>query len=144
MCSLSAYICICVVHIGIQLLTAELERLIKLSKLDLGVLNMLLEVVNDISASCTISINILNDLLLIDKIDEGNLNLDLKPENARDLIEPCIKNFDVQVSTALVGVGQSLITAFLFRVTCLLLRYWVYESCRRHSPTLISPLICKH
>lgn len=86
---------------GIQLLTAELKRMIEKDRSRGGPgdtkLPKLQGVVNDISASCSISINILNDLLLIDKIEDGNLHLDLAAENAKNLLEPCIRNFDVQV-----------------------------------------------
>ena len=88
-------------YLGIQLLNTELKLIIDKSKAE-GVesdcpASKLQDIVNDISESCGISINILNDLLLIDKIEEGNLNLDMKPENAKDLFQPCIQNFDVQV-----------------------------------------------
>jgi signal transduction histidine kinase len=87
--------CSFVVYLGIQLLAAELKEMSDKQKSDYGA--KLQEIVHDISESCSISISILNDLLLIDKIEEGNLNLDMKPENAKDLFEPCIRNFDVQV-----------------------------------------------
>jgi signal transduction histidine kinase len=83
------------VYLGIQLLAAELKKMSVKQKSDCGA--KLHDIVNDISESCSISINILNDLLLIDKIEEGNLILNMKPENAKDLFELCIQNFDVQV-----------------------------------------------
>lgn len=62
------------------------------------------EIVGDINESCSISVNILNDLLLIDKIEEGNLILDMKLENAKSLFEPCIMNFGVQVCLHIIHV----------------------------------------
>ena len=90
-----------IVYVGIQLLTSELKQAIAKKKKEGGesdcAASKLHDIVHDISESCNISINILNDLLLIDKIEEGNLTLDIKPENAKDLIETCIQNFAVQV-----------------------------------------------
>jgi hypothetical protein len=85
-----------VVYLGIQLLAAELKKTSDKTRSEVETSDIL-NIVNDISESCSISINILNDLLLIDKIEEGNLILDMKAENAKDLFEPCIQNFDVQV-----------------------------------------------
>ena len=95
------------VYLGIQLLTTELKKLSSRSShdddydttnllLESAVVKKLQDIVNDIGESCFVSIDILNDLLLIDKIEEGNLNLDIQPKNARDLFKPCIHNFDVQ------------------------------------------------
>ena len=78
-----------------------MKKLIAACTSDEGALQIdapiLQDIVRDISSSCCISINILNDLLLIDKIEEGNLNLEIKEKNARSIIEPCINNFDIQV-----------------------------------------------
>ena len=92
------------VYLGIQLLTKELGNLSTVNgDVDRSsgtsfktAISTLEDIVNDISESCFVSIDILNDLLLIDKIEEGNLNLDMQPKNARDLFKPCIHNFDVQ------------------------------------------------
>lgn len=90
-----------IVYLGIQLLTAELKKMIEKKKKEGGESecegSRLQGIVNDISESCSISVNILNDLLLIDKIEEGNLILEMKPVNAKLLFEPCIDNFGVQV-----------------------------------------------
>jgi signal transduction histidine kinase len=88
------------VFLGIQLLSAELKKLNFKNNAENKNINTeasLQSILKDISESCSIAIEILNDLLLIDKIEEGNLHLDMNVINAKELIEPCIQNFDVQV-----------------------------------------------
>jgi signal transduction histidine kinase len=91
------------VFLGIQLLSAELKKLNVKSNVDDAQAESctseesVQSILRDISESCSVAIEILNDLLLIDKIEEGNLNLDMNSINAKDLIGPCIKNFEVQV-----------------------------------------------
>lgn len=94
----------CSVFLGIQLLSSELKRSGDDQKEDKGggyldndTLTMVQGVVNDISDSCSLSVGILNNLLLVDRIEEGYLYLDLRPENARDLLKSCVQNFEVQV-----------------------------------------------
>jgi signal transduction histidine kinase/CheY-like chemotaxis protein len=107
------------VYLGIQLLTTELKKLSSRSShdddydstnllLESAVVKKLQDIVNDIGESCFVSIDILNDLLLIDKIEEGNLNLDMQPKNARDLFKPCIHNFDVQAMFSKVELSVDL------------------------------------
>jgi len=129
---------------GIQLLTAELKQMIDKNKRESNASDCagskLQEIVNDISESCSISVNILNDLLLIDKIEEGNLVLEMKPENAKALFEPCINNFGVQVqyveySDTVCSCHQIVFTTTIF--TCrridsyilVLSRLYTYRHC---------------
>jgi signal transduction histidine kinase/CheY-like chemotaxis protein len=104
------------VYLGIQLLSKELTKMnfthevtqgsnrISEPMLPTAVLTRLQDIVNDISESCFVSIDILNDLLLIDKIEEGNLNLDMQPKIARNIFEPCINNFEVQAQFSKVDL----------------------------------------
>ena len=92
------------VYLGIQLLTTELKEKCEKKNCDNTDDNdtsnnntKLLDIVNDIRSSCSVSVNILNDLLLIDKIEEGKLILDKKSANAMHMFETCIRNFKVQV-----------------------------------------------
>jgi signal transduction histidine kinase len=89
------------VFLGIQLLSAELKKLN--SKNNANDANSdtseasVQSILKDISESCSTAIEILNDLLLIDKIEDGNLNLGMNLINAKELIGTCIQNFNVQV-----------------------------------------------
>ena len=92
------------VYLGIQLLTTELKEKCGKKNCDNTDDNdtsnnntKLLDIVNDIRSSCSVSVNILNDLLLIDKIEEGKLILDKKSLNAMHMFETCIRNFKLQV-----------------------------------------------
>jgi signal transduction histidine kinase/CheY-like chemotaxis protein len=104
------------VYVGIQLLAKELNSLSSKDDRNSGgsgtsistVITKLQDIVNDISESCFVSIHILNDLLLIDKIEEGNLKLDMKQKNARDIFRPCIHNFDVQAMFAKIDLSVDL------------------------------------
>jgi signal transduction histidine kinase len=94
------------VYLGIQLLSSEIKQLSDQKKAGNSSSSSSVEelteklgsILKDINDSCSISINILNDLLLIDKIEEGNLILEIDSINAKELVEPCIQNFDIQVS----------------------------------------------
>ena len=44
------------------------------------------------------SIRILNDLLLFDKVEEGNMVLDKEIVHARSFIVQCLRMFQIQVS----------------------------------------------
>lgn len=98
------------VYVGIQLLTTELRKLKSKNRDESGqsVVLKLQDIVNDISESCFVSIDILNDLLLIDKIEEGNLKLDMQAKNAKDLFLPCIRNFDVQAKFSRINFSVDL------------------------------------
>jgi signal transduction histidine kinase len=95
------------VYLGIQLLSNEMKQLTERNSQEkdnhVGVEEItekLGGMLKDIEESCSISINILNDLLLIDKIEEGNLVLQIASVNAKDFIEPCIMNFKIQVAAS--------------------------------------------
>jgi signal transduction histidine kinase len=134
------------VFLGIQLLSAELKKLndkhnveetrARTDTSETSVQSIL----KDISESCSTAIEILNDLLLIDKIEEGNLNLDMNLINAKELIGPCIQNFDVQVSNYKAISCMVLYHSLTYSLT----HSWFVccGVCRPNSPTLTSQLTC--
>jgi len=77
--------------LGLNLLQTDLKE---------GLLdpNMLSEVVSDSTGSCTIAINILNDLLLYEKIDGGLLTLEKEEMSMWGFVEETLKVFLIQVS----------------------------------------------
>lgn len=58
----------------------------------------LLELVADTSQACTIAVDILNDLLMYEKIDGGLLVLEAQEVNLWPYVEEVMKIFSVQVS----------------------------------------------
>ncbi len=54
-------------------------------------------VVKDSTNACLTAMGILNDLLLYDKIEEGNMILDLQEINVKPFLIQCIQMFHVQV-----------------------------------------------
>jgi signal transduction histidine kinase len=85
------------VFLGLQLLADHLEQLSVSTKSTIAVTGM--ELCDDIKGSCFIAIEILNDLLLYDKIEDGSIIVDLRPLPLSPLIESVISMFQVQVST---------------------------------------------
>jgi len=57
------------------------------------------ETVKDIKESCDIAINILNELLMFDKLESGILKLELKKESPWIFVNDVMKPFYVQVSS---------------------------------------------
>ena len=55
------------------------------------------ETVKDIKESCDIAINILNELLMFDKLESGILKLELKKVSPWTFVNDVIKPFFVQV-----------------------------------------------
>ena len=56
-----------------------------------------LETIKDVESSCEIAINILNDLLVFDKLEAGILKLEITSLPAYSFIEETIKPFYLQV-----------------------------------------------
>ena len=54
-------------------------------------------IVNDLMNACGIAVEILNDLLLYDKIEEGNLVLERKPVFVKPFLLQCLGIFSLQV-----------------------------------------------
>jgi hypothetical protein len=57
-------------------------------------------IMNDVLASCQVSIDVLNDLLLFDKLENGNLELEKKETTVWDIVNSNAKLFVVQVSNS--------------------------------------------
>ena len=55
------------------------------------------EVLSCMNLSCEIAINTLNDLLLYDKIEDGNIILEKTPIFVEKFIKNCVKPFELQV-----------------------------------------------
>jgi hypothetical protein len=53
---------------------------------------------NEIMESCQSAIDILNDLLLYDKLEDGEMTLDRRPVNVKLALETMLKPFTVQVN----------------------------------------------
>ena len=65
-------------------------------------------ILSDINDSLRISLDILNDLLLVDKIEEGGITLDTRTLNARELFKKSIQNFNVQANFANISLTSDL------------------------------------
>lgn len=76
------------VYMGIQLATSKL--------LQLQGVQHILDILSDIQDSCNVSIEILNDLLMFDKLENGGMKLDLQYITYRDLLERTVHPFIVQ------------------------------------------------
>ena len=53
---------------------------------------------NEIMESCQSAIDILNDLLLYDKLEDGEMTLERRPVNVKLTLERMLKPFTVQVN----------------------------------------------
>lgn len=88
------------VYLGIQLAITEL---VKVAHSD-----PIIDIMRDICDSCNVSIEILNDLLLYDKVESRELQLEIRLVNFKDLYERTLKPFVVQVSMRLLYVYLNL------------------------------------
>ena len=79
------------VYMGIQLLSTRTAPSTKERKTEVH------DIVKDIESSCCIAINILSDLLVVNKIEGGNMQLDRKDVSIRDLLSTVIDPFGIQV-----------------------------------------------
>lgn len=61
--------------------------------------NKLVELITDISQACNISIEILNDLLMYEKIDGGLMVLEKQEISLGSFVEEVLKLFSVQVKS---------------------------------------------
>lgn len=82
------------VYMGIQLLTSNMRDLKQKSNVDTAPIEGML---SDIRMSCSAAIDILNDLLLYDKLEEGNMVLSRQPILVTSFIEECMHPFEIQV-----------------------------------------------
>jgi signal transduction histidine kinase len=64
---------------------------------------------NEIMESCQSAIDILNDLLLYDKLEDGEMTLDRRPVNVKLALDTMLKPFTVQVNV------------FMYKHACLII-----------------------
>jgi signal transduction histidine kinase len=83
---------------GLNLLENELKQ----GNIDCG---SLMEMISDATGSCGIAIEILNDLLLYEKIDGGLLTLEKAPVNVWKFVNDVLKVFLIQVSWLYIMVS---------------------------------------
>jgi len=100
------------VYMGIQLLRTELKKSFASKKREDVELtqykNSCESIVHDINESVCIALNILNDLLLIDKIEEGTIKLDMQSINAYDLFHSYIHHFNIQAQFSKISLSIDL------------------------------------
>jgi len=77
------------ISLGIDLLQSELVKVDQFPEL--------LEITNDLKSSGKIALDMVNDLLVYDKLEAGILKLDLDHLPAWDLITDAIRPFQLQV-----------------------------------------------
>ena len=89
------------VTLGLDLLDSRIKSYLETthSTVTSTLLNDVSRMISDVSDSATIAIDILNDLLLYDKIEEGNLVIFPENINVQHLISSLINNFSIQVSS---------------------------------------------
>jgi len=80
------------VNMGLQYLQAEASKLLKNASADL------LETLETSISATLQAIGILDDLLLIDRIEEGTLPLAIESHSAKEIIEDSISVFILQVN----------------------------------------------
>eukprot|EP00602_Paraphysomonas_sp_CaronLab_P013657 CAMPEP_0185041066 /NCGR_PEP_ID=MMETSP1103-20130426/39882_1 /TAXON_ID=36769 /ORGANISM="Paraphysomonas bandaiensis, Strain Caron Lab Isolate" /LENGTH=531 /DNA_ID=CAMNT_0027580641 /DNA_START=410 /DNA_END=2002 /DNA_ORIENTATION=+ len=85
------------VYMGLQLLT---ERVSQSSAVAVDGL----ELCNDLQSACSVAIEMLNDLLLFDKIEEGNVMLERKTVEILQLLNTAVSMFSVQAQACGVNL----------------------------------------
>ena len=85
-----------VAYMGLQLLEEESDPLV------------VKDIVKDSTSACSTAINILNDLLLFDKVEEGKMILDRAVVAVRPLLFECLRLFHLQVRGAGLDYKMSL------------------------------------
>ena len=73
--------------LGMQVLTSEVELSSRISS-----------VIKDVGISIDIAVNTLNELLLFDKLETGNLLVEKTVVNAATLVSNVVETFQIQVS----------------------------------------------
>jgi signal transduction histidine kinase len=84
-----------IVSLGMEMVTKDLTSL---QQTVLPSLKPHIETLHDIGSSCSTATTILNELLLVHKIEGGNLSLNRELVNVADFITSVAKPFDVLVS----------------------------------------------
>ena len=86
-----------IVSLGLELLVNEIKRNC-CDKIPCWEKANVSSLISDLGDSCNIAVGILNDLLLIDKIEDGKLILDKKPTFLITQIKELLKQYQNQVS----------------------------------------------
>ena len=81
--------------LGLQLLAKEATK----QQHKEGEMGSFLDLIQDTSHACNIAIDILNDLLLYEKIDGGLMSLETAVVNVQVFVEDVVKSFVLQVSS---------------------------------------------
>jgi signal transduction histidine kinase len=55
------------------------------------------EIIDDMISSCEVAVDILNDLLLYEKIDSNLLSIEVKEYSLHDVLTNFVQNFNIQV-----------------------------------------------
>ena len=79
------------VYMGLQYLLAEASALLKNTSPDL------LETLESCTSATSLAIGILDDLLLIDRMEEGTLPLAIETHSVKEIIEDSLNVFTLQV-----------------------------------------------
>ena len=80
-----------IVYMGIQLLAANLKDFKGFDTDDT------LDIVKDVEGSCRVAIDILDDFLMVNKIEGNNLALERELVPVMDLLHSVVNPFDIQV-----------------------------------------------
>ena len=94
------------VWLGLQLLAKEAKKQQQQYK-DVE-MSSLLDLIQDTSHACSIAIDILNDLLLSEKIDDGLMTLETAVVNVQVFVEDVVKSFVLQVSSQLPNLKRNM------------------------------------
>ena len=86
--------------LGLKFLEDELEK--SNSKL----LGDVSDVLEDVKSSCGVAVDILNDLLLYEKLDDGIFTLSMSEVSFRDFFFEAVNVFKVQVMSAFFFASQ--------------------------------------
>ena len=93
--------------LGLKYLEEELE------KVDSNLLCDVTEVLEDVKSSCGIAVDILNDLLLYEKLDDGIFTLSMTEIPFRDFFIDAVNVFKVQVCACASGFCWSILTCVI-------------------------------
>jgi len=92
--------------LGLQLLAKEAKKLQQ--QHEEVEMSSFLDLIQDTSHACNIAIDILNDLLLYEKIDGGLMTLETAVVNVQVFVEDVVKSFVLQVSSQLPNLKRNM------------------------------------
>ena len=97
------------VLVGLQLMVQKLATKDNVSDL--------LELLNDTLEPCDIAVTLLNDLLLFDKIESGNMELEKCDIDLREVVLTCCYSFTLQVCISEISCDCCLFASYLMSNT---------------------------